>query len=127
MYESVHGRRWADYKSLLLAHDPTDILLHPALEHLDWISSTEMGAIEPCRELPQSRMDFSHKRFLGEEAHLYLEEEFQDLEEESRDLEEESESLEEESQDLEEESRDLEEEPQDLGKEPQDPEEESQE
>ena len=144
MYESVHGRRWEDYKALLLAHDPTDILLHPALKHLDWISGTQMQAVEPCKELPQSWLDFSHKRFIEEEEHLYLEypeDEFQDLGEESRDPDEESQSLgeesqelgeepqdlEEESQDLGEESQDLEEEPQDLGKEPQDTEKESKE
>ena len=42
VHESVHGRRWADYKSFLLTHDPTNIILHSSLKHLHWIPDSKI-------------------------------------------------------------------------------------
>ena len=95
IYESVHGLRWEDSKTLLVTHDPTNILLHPSLKHLDWIPSGEMIAAGPPREISETTMDFFHKRYVEESE--YLEEESQELEEELQDLEE-PQALEEEPQ-----------------------------
>jgi len=54
IHESVHGRRWADYKSFLLIHDPTNIILHSSLKHLEWIPYSEINAIEPYKGIPES-------------------------------------------------------------------------
>ena len=50
VYESVHGRRWEDYRAFLLMNDPSNFMLHPSFEHLDWVSERT----DPCYTALQS-------------------------------------------------------------------------
>ena len=47
VHESVHDPKWIDYKTFLLKWDPSNLLLHPSLKHLDWIPASKLYALRP--------------------------------------------------------------------------------
>ena len=51
VYESIHGRRWADYKAFLLVHDSSNILLDSSFEQSDWVPESKIQVREPWRDI----------------------------------------------------------------------------